>query len=58
MSVWNIAKDFAINDAIRDAYDVDWDEESASWCVFLGDKAIASFSDRAEAQEHLDRLLG
>ncbi len=50
-----IAKDVCINASL---YDVDWDEESASWCVFLGDKAVASFSDRAEAQEHLDRLLG
>lgn len=39
-------------------YDVDWDEKSGAWCVFLGDKAIASFSDKAQAQEHLDRLLG
>jgi len=37
--------------------DDNWDEESASWCVFLGDKALASFSDKAEAQERLDRLL-
>ncbi len=39
-------------------YDVDWDEDSASWCVFYGEKAIASFSSKEEAQEHLDRLLG
>jgi len=42
----------------RDLYDVDWDEASGLWCVFLRDKAIASFSSREEAQEHLDRLLG
>lgn len=39
-------------------YDVDFDEASGLWCVFLGDKAIASFCSREEAQEHLDRLLG
>lgn len=39
-------------------YDVDFDELTGLWCVFLGEKAIASFMSREEAQEHLDRLLG
>jgi len=55
MSQWNIAKDVCIN---RDLYDVDYDEPTGFWCVFLGDKAIASFSDKETAQEYLDRLLG
>lgn len=42
----------------RDRYDVDFDEATGLWCVFLDDKAIASFSSREEAQEHLDRLFG
>jgi hypothetical protein len=42
----------------RQTYDIDWDDDSASWCVFLGNKAVASFSDHIQAQEYLDLLLG
>lgn len=55
MSAWNVATDYAIN---SDLYDVDYDETTGLWCVFLGEKAVASFCSREEAQEHLDRLLG
>lgn len=37
-------------------YEVEWDEDSEQWCVFRGEKCIATWSSKELAEECTARL--
>lgn len=44
------------NRDLTQPFEVDFDEDTQCWCVFQGDFAVATYSDKATAKQEAEAL--